>query len=241
MSASTPALSPAADASAYAGRAVLVTGGLGFIGSHLVHRLAIAGARVRVLDSLLPLGGGSPRNLDATDRLVEVVVEDTRSRDVVDRTVTGIDHVFHLAGHGGFNALASDWYTEIDTACLGTLNVLESVRVRAPSAHVVFASSLAVYGGSAAGPLAEEARTEPDSLFGVHKLAGEKYCGVYHRRYGVRATVARLATVFGPRQRLRGAANGTLPQALDAALHGEAVGVGGGGEPPWTCSMWTTP
>lgn len=207
----------------WTGRRALVTGGLGFVGNAVVRRLSAAGAAVRVLDSLLPTGGGSPRNLRGVAGDVDVIIDDTRSRDAVDRAVRGCDVVFHLAGHAGVSALAPDWYSEIDSACLGTLNVLEAVRVQAPTARVLFGSALAVYGRVSGTAVSEETATNPLTLFGVHKLAGEKYCGVYHAQHGVRTIAVRMAGLFGPRQRLNGAANGTLANALDAAIHEETL------------------
>ena len=165
-------------ASEWSDATVVVTGGLGFVGSAVVRALVNAGATVRVLDALLPQGGGSPRNLQGLAGRVEVIIDDTRSRDAVDRAVRGCDVVFHLAGHAGISALAPDWYSEIDSACLGTLNVLEAVRVHAPRARMIFGSALQVYGLPEQLPVAEDAPTEPVTLFGVHKLAGEKYCSV---------------------------------------------------------------
>ncbi len=210
-------------ASSWVGKRALVTGGLGFTGNAVVRRLRQAGASVRVLDALLPQGGGSPRNLRGVSDGVDVIIDDTRSRDAVDRAVRDCDVVFHLAGHAGFSALAPDWYSEIDSACLGTLNVLEAIRVHAPRARMVFGSALAVYGRPAELPVREDAPTEPLTLFGVHKLAGEKYCSVYHSQHGVRTVSARIAGLFGPRQRLTGAANGTIANALDAAIHEEVI------------------
>lgn len=205
------------------GKRALVTGGLGFVGNAVVRRLVSEGASVRVLDALLPQAGGSPRNLRGLATNVDVIVDDTRSRDAVDRAVRHCDVVFHLAGHAGFSALAPDWYSEIDSACLGTLNVLEAIRVHAPHARLVFGSALAVYGRPAEQPVREDAPTDPLTIFGVHKLAGEKYCSVYHSQHGVRTVAARIAWLFGPRQRLTGAANGTIANALDAAIHEEAI------------------
>lgn len=213
----------------FSGRTVLVTGGLGFIGSALVRSLASAGARVRVLDSLLPQGGGTPRHLDGVKGDITVTIEDTRSRDVVSQVVDGCDVIFHLAGHDGISALAQDWFSDIDIACIGTLNVLDAVRVHAPKTHLVFASASAVYGRVRTVSVREDATTEPTSLFGVHKLTGEKYCGVYRAAYGVRTTIARLGTVFGPGQRLRSAATDSLASMIDAALHDEPVVVRHGG------------
>jgi UDP-glucose 4-epimerase len=211
------------------GTRVLITGGLGFLGSAVARQLSRDGAHVRILDALLPQGGGSPRNLRGVATGMEVIIDDTRSRDAVDRAVRDCDIVFHFAGHAGVSALTPDWYSEIDSACLGTLNLLEAVRIHAPAARVVFASSLRVYGRGAREGVAEDAPTNPQSLFGVHKLTGEKYCSVYHSEHGVRAVVARLAWLFGPRQRLTGAANGTIANALDSALHGEDIFLPDGG------------
>ncbi len=207
----------------WAGRQALVTGGLGFLGSAVVRALIARGASVRVLDALLPQGGGSPRNVRDVPGTIDVVIDDTRSRDAVERAVQGCDVVFHLAGHAGFSALAPNWYTEIDSACLGTLNLLEAIRVHSPQARMVFASALSVYGNAAAQPIAETAPTEPQTLFAVHKLAGEKYCQVFHAQHGVRAVVARIAALFGPRQRLSGAANGCIANIVDAAIHEERI------------------
>lgn len=205
------------------GRTVLVTGGLGFLGSALVRALARAGATVRVLDSLLPYGGGSPRHLDGVGGDVTVTIEDTRSRDIVNLLVTGCDLIYHCAGHDGISALSMDWYSEIDVSCIGTLHVLDAARVYAPQAHVVFTSSSAVYGPARETPVSEDAPTEPTSIFGVHKLTGEKYCGVYRAGYGLHTTVARLATLFGPAQRLRGAGTESVAHLIDAAIHDESL------------------
>lgn len=213
----------------YAGRTALVTGGLGFIGSALVRALSAAGARVRVLDSLLPQSGGSPRHLDGATGDITVTIEDTRSRDAVNQVVADCDFVFHLASPDGISALSPDWLSEVDIACIGTMNVLDAVRVYARRAHVVFTSASVVYGAGAAVAVTEDAPTDPATLFGVHKLAGEKYCGVYHGAYGLRTTSVRLGTVFGAGQRLRGAMTGSLASMLDAALHDEAIPLHHGG------------
>lgn len=212
----------------YEGRRVLVTGGLGFIGSGLTRALVQRGARARVFDSLLPHCGGSPRNLGDIAARVEVVIEDTRNRDAVNAALDGVELVFHLAGSAGPGAGATDFYTDLDVACLGTWHVLEGVRLYAPGARIVFASSHHVYAPAQESPVAESAPLGPDTLFGAHQLSGERYGGVYVRAHGLDVVVARLTTVFGPRQRLQ-SAGGALARALDAALHDDSVPVYGGG------------
>jgi UDP-glucose 4-epimerase len=217
--------------SQWRGRTVLVTGGLGFIGSALVRALGAAGATVRVLDALLPQSGGSPRHVAGHVAPERLVLDDVRSRDAVDTAVRGADTIYHVAGVAGDSALAPDWFTEIDTACLGMLHVLEAVRLRAPAARVVLISDLSVYGCPAARtPVHEESPLAPQTLHGVHKVAGEHYCGVYHRQHGVDTLVARLGWCVGPRQRLTGSASGTIANMLDAAVHDEDIVVPGDGQ-----------
>ena len=216
---------PKKHGSGYAGRRVLITGGLGFIGSTLARTLVARGAKVRVLDSLLPQSGGSLRNVDGIQRQLEIHVEDTRDRDMVYRAVEGCDLVFHLAGPSAPGVMQTDWYSELDIACLGTLHVLDAVRVQAPGARVVIGSSHHVYARGARSPVKETSPTDPSTLFGAHKLAAEKYGVVYGSAHGVDTVIARLASVFGPRQRVKGAQRGTFAHVLDAALHGEDVHV----------------
>jgi len=213
----------------YRDRRVLVTGGLGFIGSTLTIALVTQGARVKVLDSLLPHFGGSPRNLGEVAARVGVLIEDTRDRDAVDRAVRDVDLVFHLAGASGPGVGALDFCTDLDIACLGTWHLLEAVRVHAPGARVVFASSRHVYAPDCPVPVAEDARLSPDALFGVHKLSGEHYVGVYRSAYGLDGVIARLTDVFGPRRRLQTAGDDPLARALEAALHDEDVTLYDGG------------
>lgn len=213
----------------YRERRVLVTGGLGFLGSGLVAALVERGAVVRVLDSLLPQFGGSPRNMRGFADRVEVAVEDTRNRDAVNRAVEGIEAVFHLAGPPGPGASAGDFPSDLDVTCLGTWHLLEAVRLYAPDARLVFASSHHVYAPEAGPPVREDAPTEPETLFGTHKLAGEKYVGAYRRAYGLDAAIARLTTLYGPRQRLLHSGYGSLASVLDSALHGEDIRLYDGG------------
>jgi len=140
---------------------------------------------------------------------------------MVFRAVDGCDLVFHLAGSSAPGAMQTDWYSELDIACLGTLHVLDAVRVLSPTARVVFASSHHVYARDLSSPVKETAATDPSTIFGAHKLAAEKYCVVYGRAHALDTVIARMSVVFGPRQRIKGAPHDTLAHVLDASLHGE--------------------
>jgi UDP-glucose 4-epimerase len=201
---------------------VLVTGGAGFIGSHLVDRLLEADAVVRVLDNL---STGSLRNLQpepngqpatgaasGTGRRLEVMLGDVRDEKLVRKAMRQVDCVFHFAArHAG--ALAHHEGEMHAVNVQGTLNVLQAATAEGVR-RVVFASCGSVYGPGGPGPLTEEDAPRPVSLFAASKLAGEIYCRAYSSRYGLESVLLRYFTVYGPRQH----ANGALMPALVDSL-----------------------
>ena len=183
----------------FADREVLVTGGAGFIGSHLVETLVKARANVTVVDDLRT---GSEANLTGLKDRVRVVrgsVEDVCSVDGTpwDR----LDFIFHLANESYVPPSLEDPFSDLHNNVWTTLTILEMVRWRHPSSVVVYTSSAAVYGEPRAIPITEQHPLMPISPYGVSKLAAEQYMSLYIRLYGLRAAVARLFSVFGPRQR----------------------------------------
>jgi UDP-glucose 4-epimerase len=186
---------------------VLVTGGAGFIGSHVVDRLLADGASVRVLDNL---SLGSLDNLRAAARWrsdgiasignrLEVILGDIRDRKLVRRAMRSVDGVFHLAAlppNGVSLADPAEFHT---VNVQGTLNVLEAALAEG-ARRVVFASCASVYGSSSDGRVMEDGPVEPASLFAASKLAGEMYCRVFHTRHGLETVALRYFTVYGPRQ-----------------------------------------
>jgi UDP-glucose 4-epimerase len=176
---------------------VLVTGGAGFIGSHLVEELVRRAARVVVVDDL---SSGRAENLSAVAGRVEVVKLDL-AREDPRPALAGADAVFHLAGYADIPRSVKEPRLDFEKNALATLNLLEAVRDAAPESRVLFASSAAVYGVGSDRPLREEDPPAPAAPYGVSKLAAERYVEVYARLYGLRSASLRLFPVYGPRLR----------------------------------------
>jgi nucleoside-diphosphate-sugar epimerase len=208
---------------------VLVTGGAGFIGSHLVERLLDGGAAVRVLDNL---STGSLRNLQCAARRfrgqadtsrsaaqegrLEVVIGDIRDRDLVRKATRNVDVVFHLAALPGV-ALGRVSPADLQTVNVqGTLNVLEGA-VAEGVTRLIFASSASVYGTPESLPVSETCPPRPESLFAASKLAAEMYCRTYGTIHQLDVVALRYFTVYGPRQ--RNATDGALiPELIETLL-----------------------
>ncbi len=177
-------------------RLYLVTGGAGFIGSHLVEALAERGERVRVLDDF---STGRRENLAAVADHIELLEGDVADPETVERAVAGCDYVLHLAAIASVQASLENPRRTHQVNVNGTLNVLEAAR-RASVQRVVFASSAAVYGNHTALPLREELPPCPLSPYAATKAAGEAYCSAFHASYGLPTVALRFFNVYGPRQ-----------------------------------------
>jgi nucleoside-diphosphate-sugar epimerase len=180
-------------------RRVLVTGGLGCVGSSLAHRLVAAGADVTLLDARLPHLGSNPANVAGIRDDVTVVEGDVRDADLVAEHVRGSDVVYHCAAQNDRGYARDHPGEDVDINAKGTLNVLEAAAARESPPRVVFTSSLAVYGHVADPPVDESTPVDPMDLYGAHKVAAEHYCDIYAALDDVPTTVARLANVYGPR------------------------------------------
>ena len=202
----------------------LVTGGGGFIGSHIAATLLARGDRVRILDNF---STGNRANLDAVPG-AEVIEGDTRSYHVVRDAVAGCDFVLHQAALPSVPRSVKDPITSNDVNVGGTLNLLHAARDAGVS-RFVFASSSSVYGRNPALPKREDMVTSPISPYAVSKLAGEQYCQSFFELYGFETVVLRYFNVFGPRQNPLSQYSAVIPKFIHLLLRGERPIVHGDG------------
>jgi len=213
----------------YRGSRVLITGGLGFIGSNIAHRLVALGARVTILDALLPQNYGNMNNLDGIQGDVDVVVDDIRNSDLMKRLVADKDFIFNLAGQVNYILGMNDPKLDFDISCLGHLTVLEACRQCNRGARIVFSSSRMVYGKDPVLPVPESAPLDPMTIYGVHKLAGERYHRLYSSVHDIPSVSLRITNPYGPRQNVRTGKYGIVNWFLAQAMRGETLRIFGEG------------
>lgn len=207
---------------------MLVTGGAGFIGSHLVERLLADGARVRVLDNF---STGTRANLPFAAkfrRQLDVIRGDIRNRAAVERASRGVRVIFHQAAMRSVPRSVKDPLGANEHNVTGTLNVLEAAR-RGRVPRVVYASSSSVYGARPELPKREEQPPAPISPYAVSKVAGEQYAAVWTRLYGVETVGLRYFNVFGPRQDPKSEYAAVIPRFILWGLKGKPLEVHGDG------------
>ena len=212
----------------YRGRKVLVTGGLGFIGSNLCRSLADLGAKVLAVDSLLPDYGGNLFNLAGYEDKVKVNIADVRGHGM-GYLVRGQDVLFNLAGQVSHIDSMTDPFTDLEINCRSQLWILEAVRKNNPGVRIVYAGTRQVYGKPVRLPVDESHPLNPTDVNGINKISGELYHLVYNSVYGIRACSLRLTNTYGPRQLIRHARQGFIAWFVRQAVLGEEIQVFGDG------------
>ena len=214
----------------YADRHVLITGGLGFIGSTLAIELLRLGAHVTVLDSLLPDYGGNLFNLGSSrDRLV-INISDMRDQHSLEVLVRGQDLIFHLAGQVSHGDSMRDPQLDLAVNCVSSMNLVEACRQRNPGVRLVYTSTRQVYGVPQSLPVTEDHPALPVDVNGINKLAAEYYHLLYDRIYDLKSVVLRLTNTYGPRQQIRNNRQGFIGIFIRQALQGERIRIFGSGQ-----------
>jgi len=204
---------------------VLVTGGAGFIGSHLVEALARRGDAVRVLDDL---SSGYLENLAAVAPQIEFIHGSITSAETVARAMAGVDTIFHLAGLVSVPQSMAQPLRAEELNALGTLNLLAAAKA-AGARRLVFSSTCAVYGDDPALPKTEDSPLCPQSPYAISKLTAEQYCRLFAAAFGLETVVLRYFNVFGPRQDPSSAYSGVISIFVDKFTRGVAPAIYGDG------------
>lgn len=212
----------------YRGRRVLVTGGLGFIGSNLCRNLADLGASVLAVDSLLPDYGGNLFNLAGYEDKVRINIADVRGHGM-EYLVKGQEVLFNLAGQVSHLDSMVDPFTDLEINCRSQLSILEAVRKGNPEIKIVYAGTRQVYGKPQYLPVDEKHLLNPTDVNGINKISGELYHLVYHSVYGIRASSLRLTNTYGPRQLIKHNRQGFIGWFVRKAALGEEIEVFGDG------------
>ncbi len=209
---------------------ILITGGLGFIGSNLARRLVSEQHSVTLVDSLIPQYGGNLYNIHGFKEAVIINISDVRDPYSIRELLKGVDIIFNLAGQTSHADSMKDPFSDLDINAKAQLSLLEAVRDVAPDAVVVFASTRQIYGRPQYLPVDENHPIRPVDVNGVNKVAGEQFHLLYHDVYGIKTTALRLTNTYGPGMRIKDARQTFLGIWIKSLLAGDPILVFGDGQ-----------
>jgi UDP-glucose 4-epimerase len=212
------------------GANVLITGGLGFIGSNLARCLVSLGAKVTLVDSLVAEYGGNRFNIDGIEDRVRVNISDVRDRYSLRTHVSGQDFLFNLAGQTSHLDSMEDPFTDLEINCRAQLSILETCRHVNPRVRIVFAGTRQIYGRPERLPVDERHPLRPVDVNGIHKLAGEFYHLLYNDVYDLATCALRLTNTYGPRMRIKDARQTFVGAWIRALLENKPFEVWDGGQ-----------
>ncbi len=218
------------DLNSFRNKRILITGGVGFIGSNLARRLVGVAARVTLVDSLIPEYGGNLFNITGIEDRAVINIADVRDAHSMDYLVQGQDYLFNLAGQTSHMDSMQDPYIDLEINCKAQLSILEACRKYNSNIKVVFASTRQIYGKPEYLPVDEKHLLRPVDVNGVNKMAGEWYHILYNNVYGVRACALRLTNTIGPRMRIKDSRQTFLGVWVRLLIEGKPFEVWGGNQ-----------
>jgi UDP-glucose 4-epimerase len=214
----------------FSNKSVLITGGLGFIGSNLASRLVSLGANVNLVDSLIPEYGGNLFNIVDFENKVRVNISDVRDQHSMKYLIQGQDYLFNLAGQTSHMDSMKNPFTDLDINAKAQLSILEVCRHYNPGIKIVFASTRQIYGKPEYLPVDENHPIHPVDVNGINKMAGEWYHILYNNIYGIKSCALRLTNTYGPRMRIMDARQTFLGIWFRRLVEGKPFEVWGGNQ-----------
>ncbi len=214
----------------YQNKNILITGGLGFIGSNLAIALAAKKANVLIIDALINGYGGNLFNIEPVKKNIKVEIVDIRETKRMDKLVCHQDIIFNLAGTLSHVDSMKDPLTDLDINCRAQLSLLESVRKYNPNTKIIFAGTRNQYGKAKYLPVDEGHPQEPTDINGINCIAAEKYHLMYTKVYGIKTMSLRMTNTFGPRHQMKHSRQGVLNWFIRKIIEGEEVVLYGKGK-----------
>jgi len=215
--------------SEFSGKNIIITGGLGFIGSNLAIRLVELGSHLTLVDSLVPQYGGNLWNIEPVKDRVKINISDVRDKYSMRYLVQGQDYLFNLAGQTSHIDSMEDPYTDLEINAHAQLSILEACRHNNPAIKILFASTRQIYGRPQYLPVDEKHPLRPVDVNGINKMAGEEYHLVYNNVYGIHSSILRLTNTYGPRMRIKDARQTFLGIWIRNLIEGNPINVYGDG------------
>lgn len=214
----------------FRGKTTLITGGLGFLGSNLAIRLAGLGAKITLVDSMIPDYGGNLFNINGIEDKVDMNFSDVRDEHSMDFLVRGVDVMFNFAGQVSHIDSMTDPYTDLEINTRSQISMLEACKKHNPGIKIVFASTRQIYGKPEYLPVDESHPLKPTDVNGINKVAGERYHILYHDVYGIKTVCLRMTNTYGPRLLMKHNRQGFIGWFVRNLIEGKEVHVFGDGK-----------
>jgi UDP-glucose 4-epimerase len=213
-----------------AGKEILITGGLGFLGSNLAHRLIPLGANITIFDAMIPGLGGNMINICDIEDKVHVILGDIRDHEKIKEVVKEKDYIFNFAAQTNHVLSMRDPYLDIDINCRGTITFLETCRRSNSDAKIIYSGSRSQIGEPLSTPVDENHPEFPLDVYSANKAAAEKYHLLYAGRYGLKVACLRITNTYGPRHQIKHWEYGFVNWWIREALLNESIEIWGDGQ-----------